>query len=70
MSAERDELRDLVEQLPDEELPRALAELRRRFAAVSERRWPPAFFGAARASDPDVSVRSEEILDDGFGRPA
>lgn len=70
MSAERDELRDLVEQLPDEELPGVLAELRRRVAAVSARRWPPAFFGAGRASRPDVAARSEEILDEGFGRPA
>jgi hypothetical protein len=70
MSAEREELRRLVEQLPDEDVPSVLAEVRRLAAPVSSRSWPPAFFGAGRASRSDVAARSEEILDEGFGRPA
>ncbi|MGI5128390.1 hypothetical protein ACQEVB_16385 [Pseudonocardia sp. CA-107938] len=70
MSAERDELRELVEQLPDEDVPAALADVRRRLRPVGERRWPPAFFGAGRAERSDVADRTEEILREGFGRPA
>lgn len=70
MSVERDELRELVEQLPDEEVPAALAEVRRRVRPVPNRAWSPAFFGAGRAERSDVAARSEEILDEGFGRPA
>ena len=70
MSAEREELRRLVEQLPDEDVPSVLAEVRRLAVPVSSRSWPPAFFGAGQASRSDVAARSEEILDEGFGRPA
>ena len=70
MSAERDELRELVERLPDDQLPVMLAEARRRLAPVDDRPWPPAFFGAGRAGRDDVAARAEEILDEGFGRPA
>jgi hypothetical protein len=70
MSAERDELRELVEQLADEEVPAALADLRRRLRSAGDRAWPPAFFGAGRAGRSDVAARSEEILGEGFGRPA
>ena len=70
MSAARDELRELVEQLPDEEVPAVLAEVRRHVAPAPRRPWPPAFFGAGRASRSDVAARSEQILDEGFGRPA
>lgn len=70
MSAERDELRELVERLPDDEVPAALAEVRRHLAEAQGRSWPPAFFGAGRAGRGDVAARSEDILDEGFGRPA
>jgi hypothetical protein len=70
VSAEREELRRLVEQLPDEEIPAVLAEVRRHLVAVGERSWPPAFFGAGRAGRSDVAARSEEILGEGFGRSA
>jgi hypothetical protein len=70
MSAERDELRELVEQLPEEDVPAALADVRRRVRSVGERRWPPAFFGAGRAERSDVADRTDEILREGFGRPA
>lgn len=70
MSVEREELRRLVEGLPDERVPEVLAEVRRHLTSVGERSWPPAFFGAGRASRNDVAARSEEILGEGFGRPA
>jgi len=69
MSAERDELRELVEQLPDEEVPTVLADVRRHLESTGQRSWPPAFFGAGRANRSDVAARSEELLGEGFGRP-
>jgi hypothetical protein len=70
MSAARDELRELVEQVPDDEVPAVLAEVRRHVVPAAKRSWPPAFFGAGTASRSDVAERSEEILSEGFGRPA
>jgi hypothetical protein len=70
MSTARDELRELVERLPDEQVPTVLADVRRHLATASDRPWRPAFFGAGRASRSDVAARSEELLDEGFGRPA
>ena len=70
MSSARDELHELVEQLPDDEVPVVLAEVRRHVVPVGKRPWPPAFFGAGTASRSDVAERSEEILGEGFGRPA
>jgi hypothetical protein len=70
MSSERDELRRLVEHLPDEQVPAVLAEVRRHLAPVRSRSWPPAFFGAGQARRTDVAARAEEILDEGFGRSA
>ena len=70
MSAEREELRRLVERPPDEEVPAVLAEVRQHLATVGERPWPPAFFGARRAGRSDVAARSEELLGEGFGRSA
>jgi hypothetical protein len=70
VSAERDELRRLVEELPDAEVPAAVAELRLRVAAPADRPWPPPWFGAATGSRTDTAVRSEELLEGGFGRPA
>jgi hypothetical protein len=70
MSSERDELRRLVEGLPDEEVPAVLAEVRRHIRPAAARPWPPAFFGAGRATRSDVAARVDDILDEGFGRPA
>lgn len=70
MSAARDELRELVEQLPDDEVSALLADVRRHVAVATRRPWPPAFFGAGRGGRSDVAERSEDTLDEGFGRPA
>ncbi|MGH3612167.1 MAG: hypothetical protein ACRDRK_06050 [Pseudonocardia sp.] len=69
MSAVRGELRELVEQLPDDEVPVVLAEVRRDVVAVTTRPWPPAFFGAGQARRSDAEW-AEEILGEGLGRPA
>lgn len=69
VSTPRDELRQLVEQLPDEQVPAAVSELKARLTAVGrERAWPPAWFAVAEGSAPDVSERIEEILAEGLGR--
>ena len=69
MTDERDELRRLVEELPDEQVPAVLDEVRRHLLpADHDRRWPPTWFGAAAGSRSDVAARSEELLADGFGR--
>jgi len=70
VSAERDELRELVERLPDEEVPAVLSVARRHLGDPSGRAWPPAFFGAGRAGRTDVAERAEELLDEGFGQLA
>lgn len=68
MSADRDELRRLVEEIPDEEVQAALADIRLHLRSVSDRPWPPAFFGSVTSKTPDVSSRVDEILAEGFGR--
>lgn len=63
-------MRELVEQLPDEQVPEVLSQLRSRLNVVPvPHAWPPAWFGIARGSGEDVSERVEEILAEGFGRP-
>lgn len=68
MDPQREELHRLVEELADEQVPGALADLRARGRKVGPRPWPPAWFGAAQGSAPDVSERVDEILREGLGR--
>ena len=70
MSAQREELLRLVEELPEEVVPAVLDDVRRHLRAVKERSWPPAWFGAGKGRTTDVAARSEELLADGFGRQA
>jgi hypothetical protein len=70
MSAQRDELLRLVEELPEEEVPAVLDDVRRHLRAVKDRAWPPAWFAAGTGRTADVAARSEELLEDGFGRQA
>jgi hypothetical protein len=67
MSGERDELRRLVDEVPDSELLGALADLRRHLRPVKQAPWPPAFFNSARSGTPGVARRVDEILAEGFG---
>ena len=68
MSSERDELARPVREIPDDEVPHALAELRRHLRPASERPWPPAWFGIVPGDGSDVGARSEELLAEGFGQ--
>lgn len=70
MSAQREELLRLVEELPEDEVPAVLDDVRRHLRAVSNRAWPPAWFGAGQGTTTDVAARSEDLLDEGFGRTA
>ena len=70
MSAQREELLRLVEELPETEVPAVLDDVRRRLRAVKDKPWPPGWFGASQGSAPEVAARSEELLTNGFGRPA
>ena len=68
MSAARDELMGLVQQIPEEQVPYALAEVRRHLLPAHHRDWPPAQFAIAEGDGTDVGAHSEEILREGFGR--
>jgi hypothetical protein len=70
MSVQREELLRLVEELPEDEVPAVLDDVRRHLRAVKDRSWPPAWFGAAESRTTDVSARSEDLLGEGFGRLA
>jgi hypothetical protein len=70
VTAERDELRQLVEELPDEQVPPALEDVRRRLAVGDDRVWPPRFFAAGTGTRTDTAARADEILADGFGQSA
>jgi hypothetical protein len=70
MSVQREELLRLVEELPEDEVPVVLDDVRRHLRAVRERAWPPAWFGASEGRTTDLAARSEDLLGDGFGRSA
>ena len=70
MSAQRDELLRLVEELSETQVAAVLNDVRRHLRAIQNKSWPPAWFGAAQGSTSDVVARSEDMLDDGFGGPA
>jgi hypothetical protein len=67
MSAERDELVRLAREVPEEEVPRALSELRWHLRPAKDRPWPPPWFGAAPGRRRDTSERIDELLAEGFG---
>lgn len=68
MTAARDELRRLVEQLPEDQVAVALIEVQRLAGAATTAPWPPAWFGAITAGRADTSERVDELLAEGFGR--
>ncbi len=52
MSADRHELHDLIDELPEDQVALALADVRHRLSKVpAGRSWPPKFFGAGVARD-------------------
>lgn len=68
MSAERDELKRLVEELPDERVPAVLAEARRQHDPRAEGEWPPAWFASFASGRHDLSSNHDDLLADGIGR--
>ena len=69
-SVQREELLSLVEELPEDEVPAVLDDVRRHLRRVRDRSWPPAWFGAGEGRTTDVAARSEDLLEDGFDRSA
>lgn len=67
MTADREELRRLVEDLPDEQVPGVLDDVRRRLTPRRARSWPPAWFGGGTAARTDTAARADELLAEGFG---
>jgi hypothetical protein len=67
MSANRDELHRLVDELPEEEVAAALR-LVHRPPERAERPWPPRWFGMGSTTETDLSERVDELLKDGFGQ--
>lgn len=70
MTADRHELHDLVDELPENQVAPAIADVRRRLHHVAkERPWPPSFFGIGESTDgrTDNARRVDEILAEGFG---
>lgn len=69
MSADRDELRRLVDELPEEQVPLALQDLRGHLVEAGDRPWPPAWFGSVTSGRTDASSRVDELLAEGFAQP-
>jgi hypothetical protein len=70
MSVQREELLRLVEELPEDQVPAVLDDVRRHLRAVEGQSWPPTWFGAGESHTTDVAARSEDLLGEGFGRSA
>lgn len=68
MSAERDELKRLVEELPDERVPAVLAEVRRQHEPRQKPEWPPVWFASFASGRHDLGSNHDDLLADGFGR--
>ena len=68
VSAERDELRRLVEQLSDDRVPAVLAEARRQSGSVPAGEWPPSWFGSFASGRSDLGSNHDDLLAEGFGR--
>jgi hypothetical protein len=67
VSAERDELRRLVEQLSDDRVPAVLAEARRQSASASAGEWSPSWFGSFASGRSGLGSDHEDLLAEGFG---
>ncbi|KXO90823.1 hypothetical protein HWD35_06565 [Tsukamurella tyrosinosolvens] len=68
MSADRDELRRLVDEMPDADVAHVLTEVKRHLAPVPRGTWPPAWFGSIEGDGTAVGARADEFLAEGFGR--
>ncbi len=68
VSAERDELKRLVEQLPDDRVAAVLAEARRQNNPQPATEWPPTWFGSFASGRSDLGRNHDDVLAEGFGR--
>lgn len=68
MSADRDELERLVHEIPDDQVPQALAEMRRHLRPISDRPWPPAWFASAPGDGTAIGANADDLLAEGFGQ--
>ncbi|MGL5929776.1 MAG: hypothetical protein ACRCY8_12640 [Dermatophilaceae bacterium] len=68
MSAERDELKRLVEDLPEEQVPAMLAAVRRQHEQRPGTSWPPSWFGSFASGRSDLGSNHDDLLAEGFGR--
>lgn len=68
MSAERDELLRLVREIPEDQVPQALADVRSHLRVVREEAWPPAWFGIAERDGSPIASQIDDLLRAGFGR--
>jgi hypothetical protein len=69
MTASRDELIHLIEDVPDDQVDALLADARRLTAAKPKGTWPPKFFGAgvAKHGRTDVARNIDAYLAERFG---
>ncbi len=71
MTAERHELHQLVDELPEEHLAVVLADARRRLRRSEDKPWAPEFFGIVDGADlpADLATSTDDYLAaSGFGR--
>lgn len=68
MTAERDELKRLVEELPDDRVPAVLAEAQRQSRPQAIADWPPPWFGSFSSGRHDLGRNHDDLLAEGFGR--
>ena len=64
----REELRRLVDELPEDRVSVALVGVQRLASTFDSSGWPPPWFGAVRSERTDTSERVDEPPADGFGR--
>jgi hypothetical protein len=68
MSPDREELERLVHELPEDQVPLVLADIRRHLRLIEDRPWPPAFFASAPGNETRIAEHADDLLREGFGR--
>lgn len=68
MSAERDELKRLIDELAEDRVPAVLAEARRQNEPQPAVDWPPPWFASFASGRHDLGSNHDDLLADGFGR--
>lgn len=69
MSAERDELSRLVNELSDERVTVVLAGARQQRGREPEAEWPPPWFSSFARGRSDLGSNHDDVLADGSGVP-